>query len=61
MNRIDLCRQVRAWEQEIVLPTYPALSPDRNPMFLEKRAYQGSNGESIPESFDRPHQGPEDR
>ena len=34
--------------QQIVIPTYPAGEPDHNPMFLEKRVYQGSSGAVYP-------------
>ncbi len=36
------------WEEDIELPTYPAGKPDKNPMFLEKRVYQGSSGKVYP-------------
>lgn len=36
--------RVRAWGGELVIPTYLPHAPDRNPMFLEKRVYQGSSG-----------------
>ena len=39
-------RPVAAWSEPVVIPTYPELAPDRNPMFLEKRVYQGSSGAS---------------
>ena len=42
---------VRCWEQQIVLPTYPVQPPDPNPMFLEKRVYQGSSGKVYPNPF----------
>jgi len=35
---------VRAWEEAIIIPTYPEQLPDKNPMFFEKRVYQGSSG-----------------
>jgi len=34
--------------QPLVLPTYAPLVPERNPMFLEKRVYQGSSGKVYP-------------
>ena len=40
--------KVRAWEETIVIPTYEIGAPDRNPMFLEKRVYQGSSGKIYP-------------
>lgn len=39
---------VKAWEETISIPTYPAGHPDANPMFLEKRVYQGSSGAVYP-------------
>ena len=42
---------VHAWAEPIVIPTYPAMPPDRNPMFLEKRVYQGSSGRVYPNPF----------
>jgi hypothetical protein len=35
---------VQANQGELVLPTYLPVAPDKNPMFLEKRVYQGSSG-----------------
>jgi tetratricopeptide (TPR) repeat protein len=40
--------QARIWEEEVEIPTYPAGAPDKNPMFLEKRVYQGSSGKVYP-------------
>ncbi|MDR3210923.1 MAG: DUF5107 domain-containing protein [Planctomycetota bacterium] len=34
--------------EKVVIPTYPVGKPDRNPMFLEKRVYQGSSGKVYP-------------
>jgi tetratricopeptide (TPR) repeat protein len=39
---------VKAWEEEISIPTYRIGQPDKNPMFLEKREYQGSSGTVYP-------------
>lgn len=39
---------VRIWEEAVVIPTYEIGEPDRNPMFLEKRVYQGSSGKVYP-------------
>jgi tetratricopeptide (TPR) repeat protein len=39
---------VKAWEEEISIPTYKIGQPDKNPMFLEKRVYQGSSGTVYP-------------
>jgi tetratricopeptide (TPR) repeat protein len=40
--------EAKIWEQEVEIPTYPAGVPDKNPMFLEKRVYQGSSGKVYP-------------
>ena len=39
---------VRIWAEEVVIPTYLVGEPSRNPMFLEKRVYQGSSGRVYP-------------
>ena len=38
-------------EQKDVIPTYPVQDADPNPMFLEKRVYQGSSGRVYPNPF----------
>lgn len=40
--------EVRVWEEETVISTYEIGMADRNPMFLEKRVYQGSSGKVYP-------------
>ena len=40
--------KVRVWEEEVIIPTYAIGEPDKNPMFLEKRVYQGSSGKVYP-------------
>ena len=40
--------RVAAWEATVTIPTYRIGEPDRNPMFLEKRVYQGSSGVVYP-------------
>jgi tetratricopeptide (TPR) repeat protein len=47
----SLTERVRAWEETVTIPTYPAPAPDRNPMFLDKRVYQGSGGRVYPNPF----------
>ena len=48
--------------EELVLPTYLPAPPDKNPMFLEKRVYQGSSGKVYPLPFtDRIAENPVDR
>ncbi len=53
---------VRAWTEDLAIPTYLPAPPDKNPMFLEKRVYQGSNGKVYPLPFtDRIAEKPVDR
>lgn len=40
--------EVRAWEEDILLPTYEIGREEKNPIFLEKRVYQGSCGSVYP-------------
>lgn len=40
--------KVKAWSEKIVIPTYGIGKPEKNPMFLEKRVYQGSSGVVYP-------------
>ncbi len=42
---------VRAWEETVIIPTYFAPPADKNPMFLDKRVYQGSSGKVYPNPF----------
>jgi tetratricopeptide (TPR) repeat protein len=42
---------VRAWEQDVEILTYSPGMPERNPMFLERRVYQGSSGKVYPLPF----------
>ncbi len=39
---------VKAWRETVTIPTYEVGKPERNPMFLEKRVYQGSSGVVYP-------------
>ena len=41
-------KRVKVWEEVVKIPTYPVGKPDKNPMFLEKRVYQGSSGKVYP-------------
>lgn len=40
--------QVKAWYEKVTIPTYGIGKPGKNPMFLEKRVYQGSSGVVYP-------------
>lgn len=39
---------VKAWHEDVVIPTYEVGKPEKNPIFLEKRVYQGSSGVVYP-------------
>ena len=41
-------QRVRMWEEIVEIPTYAVGAPNPNPMFLEKRVYQGSSGKVYP-------------
>ena len=40
--------KVKAWKERVVIPTYEVGEPEKNPIFLEKRVYQGSSGVVYP-------------
>ena len=40
--------QVKIWEEQVVIPTYEIGEADKNPIFLDKRVYQGSSGKIYP-------------
>jgi len=44
----DCTGPVKAWAQAVTMPTYEPATPDKNPLFLEKRVYQGSAGKVYP-------------
>lgn len=39
---------VKAWREEVIIPTYEVGLPEKTPIFLEKRVYQGSSGAVYP-------------
>ncbi|NPD91321.1 DUF5107 domain-containing protein [Xylanibacter muris] len=39
---------VKAWKEKVVIPTYEVGQAEKNPIFLEKRVYQGSSGVVYP-------------
>lgn len=39
---------VKAWKEKVVIPTYEVGEPEKNPIFLENRVYQGSSGAVYP-------------
>ncbi|MFN8466888.1 MAG: DUF5107 domain-containing protein [Caldilineaceae bacterium] len=48
MNTKPVTDTVQAWAEEVVIPTYPVGPPEKYPIFLEKRVYQGSSGAVYP-------------
>lgn len=40
--------KAKAWREDVVIPTYEVGQPEKNPIFLEKRVYQGSSGVVYP-------------
>ena len=39
---------VKAWYEKVIIPAYGIGKPEKNPMFFEKRVYQGSSGVVYP-------------
>ncbi len=39
---------VNVWQETVSIPTYPIGKAEKNPIFLEKRVYQGSSGVVYP-------------
>lgn len=48
VTKMAFDRKVKVWEEDIILPTYGVGKPEKNPMFLENRVYQGSSGVVYP-------------
>jgi hypothetical protein len=47
----DQTDAVKAWSAPVSIPTYHPLPPDKNPIFREKRVYQGNSGRVYPLPF----------
>jgi tetratricopeptide (TPR) repeat protein len=43
-----MSQKVKIWEENVIIPTYEIGKPEKNPIFLEKRVYQGSSGVVYP-------------
>ena len=41
-------QKVKVWQEKVILPTYETGKPEKNPVFIEKRVYQGSSGSVYP-------------
>src|SRR6476659_2570747 len=42
---------VSIWVEKVVIPTYAAGTPEKNPIFSERRVYQGSSGAVYPHAI----------
>ncbi len=40
--------QAKVWREKVIIPTYEIGEPEKNPMFIDKRVYQGSTGKVYP-------------
>lgn len=40
--------KVKVWKETVKIPTYPVGEPEKYPIFIEKRVYQGSSGAVYP-------------
>lgn len=40
--------KVKVWTEAVIIPTYEVGLPEKNPVFIEKRVYQGSSGAVYP-------------
>ncbi len=47
-EKMDTEKTVNIWEETVTIPTYRAGQPEKYPLFIEKRAYQGSTGKIYP-------------
>lgn len=44
----DVMNEVKVWEEKVIIPTYEIGKAEKNPIFLDKRVYQGSCGKVYP-------------
>ena len=43
-----MSNNVHVWEENVTIPTYKVYPPEKGPLFIENRAYQGSSGKVYP-------------
>ena len=43
-----MSKNVHVWEENVTIPTYKVYPPEKGPLFIENRAYQGSSGKVYP-------------
>lgn len=48
LDKMNEKTKAKAWREDIVIPTYECGEYEKNPIFLEKRVYQGSSGVVYP-------------
>ncbi len=48
VKKREIIKCAAIWEEEVDIPTYGVGAPNKNPMFLENRVYQGSSGKVYP-------------
>ena len=48
IGRSSTMSSVRVWEEQVTIPTYEIGEAEKNPIFLDKRVYQGSSGKVYP-------------
>ncbi|WP_040477008.1 DUF5107 domain-containing protein [Halanaerobium saccharolyticum] len=48
MIKLSQKDKVKVWEDTVKIESYPVGEADKNPMFLDKRVYQGSSGKVYP-------------
>ena len=44
----DMMGEAKVWVEQVIIPTYEVGEAEKNPMFLDKRVYQGSSGKVYP-------------
>jgi tetratricopeptide (TPR) repeat protein len=47
-SKVDPMEKARVWQETVRIGTYGIGKPNKNPMFFEKRVYQGSSGKVYP-------------
>ena len=47
----DMMGEAKVWVEQVIIPTYEVGEAEKNPMFLDKRVYQGSSGKVYPLSL----------
>ena len=50
-NISAICGGARVWEEELLIPTYEIGEAEKNPIFLDKRVYQGEYRQGVSLSY----------